>query len=68
MGDCLADESIIQKIVDLAAGAPLYVLQKCRRERVLSPDFFTDKEPFTDRELEQFKEMAEKKVERCYIR
>lgn len=62
------DEAIIQKIADLASGAPLYVLQRCRTGRVLSPEFFADKEPFTDKELEQFREIAAGKVDRCYIR
>ena len=62
------DEDIIHKIVDLVSGAPLYVLQKCRPQRVLSPEFFADQEPFTDGELEHFRQIASKKVDRCYIR
>ncbi len=62
------DAAIIQRIADLAAGAPLYVLQRCRPERVLSPEFFADKEPFTDKELEEFRKIAAAKVDRCYIR
>ncbi len=62
------DEAIIQKIVDLVSGAPLYVLQKCRTRRVLAPDFFADKAPFTDQELEHFQKVAARKVDRCYIR
>jgi pyruvate formate lyase activating enzyme len=62
------DEAIIEKISDLAAGAPLYVLQRCRSQRMLAPEFFADKEPFTDRELERFREIAAGKVGRCYIR
>ena len=62
------DEDVIHKIADLVAGAPLYVLQKCRTQRVLSPEFFADKEPFTNGELEHFREIAAQKVDRCQIR
>lgn len=62
------DEAIMQEIAELASGAPLYVLQRCRTQRMLSPEFFVDKEPFTDREMRRFLEIAAGKVERCYIR
>lgn len=62
------DEAIIRKMADLISGAPLYVLQKCRPQRVLSPEFFADKTPFSDSELEKFQKIAARKVERCTIR
>ncbi|MEW6076389.1 MAG: anaerobic ribonucleoside-triphosphate reductase activating protein [Thermodesulfobacteriota bacterium] len=62
------DEAIMEKISDLAAGAPLYVLQRCRTKRMLAPEFFAGREPFADWELDRFREIAAGKVGRCYIR
>lgn len=62
------DETIIKEIAELVSGAPLYALQRCRTQRLLSPEFFADKEPLTDKEMRHFREIAAGKVERCYIR
>ena len=62
------DEAVIRRIAELVSGAPLYVLQRCRLQRVLAPDFFAGTQPFTDKELEAFREIAAPRVGRCYIR
>ncbi|MDY6905319.1 MAG: anaerobic ribonucleoside-triphosphate reductase activating protein [Thermodesulfobacteriota bacterium] len=62
------DETVIGKIADLIEGAPLYVLQKCRRERMLEPAFFNDYDEITRAELQAFQTIAGKKVGKCTVR
>ncbi len=62
------DEDILKQIARLVAGAPLYVLQKCRLENVLSPEFFDGIAGYTDQDLEAFRDLTAETVERCFVR
>lgn len=62
------DEAAICRIADLVAGAPLYVLQHCGKDRMLDPGFFKEDPVIGQGEMERFKDIAQNKVGRCIIR
>jgi pyruvate formate lyase activating enzyme len=62
------DEAAVTRIADLIAGAPLYVLQHCGKERMLDPDFFKQDPVIGPEEMERLKNIAQNKVGRCIIR
>lgn len=63
------DSDAMVRIMNLIAGAPLYVLQQYRPERrVLDQVFFDDYPALTREELDIFRTMAAEKVGECIIR
>jgi len=62
------DEAAVRRIADLVAGAPLYVLQHCGKERMLDPEFFDQDPVIGAEELERFKNIVQNRVKRCIIR
>lgn len=62
------DSAIIERMADLVAGAPLHVLQHCRRENILDPDFFSDDSDISNAEMKAFQKIIEPKVGKCIIR
>lgn len=56
------------RITDLISGAPLYVLQQCRRERMLDPAFFDNYPNITREEIDAFSTMAAERVGKCIVR
>ncbi|MFP4445655.1 MAG: anaerobic ribonucleoside-triphosphate reductase activating protein [Desulfosudaceae bacterium] len=62
------DEDVMSEVAGLVAGAPLYVLQQCRLQRVLAPEFFDQTAEIGSEELERFRALAAGQVDCCQIR